>query len=145
MEGAAIAELMLNGDLRKTIHRIAKRYTRNREDQEEFAQDAWLRIAGCTGDKTYDFYCEEARRAINAARMRKAYSVQKKNGKNLHGYSEGVKEIPKDAKELYRNKYIGSKPVKLSEFLYDEECEQYGLTKSDLRYFSFYEIYVKGQ
>lgn len=84
MTGAEIATLMQNSELKRAIHKIARRYSKRIEDIEEYIQDAWLRIAACEeGDK--DHYCKEALRAIRNAYERKRYVVGKKKRKIPNG------------------------------------------------------------
>ena len=144
MTGEQLVQLMQDPDLCECIHRIARRFSKCIEDQEEYIDDAWLRIAEKPQDKTQEYYEHEAFRAIDAAYHRKRYAnVEKKNPENLNGISENrVKKLPKDAIHLHGNKYLNPTPEKLSHWYYDKEWEEYGIEKDGYQVRTFYEIIV---
>jgi len=148
MTGERLAKLMMDSYMKEEIAKIARRYTSDIQDQEEYIQDAWLRIAESGDDRTNDFYLQEALRAIRNHYQRKRYSlnVVKITPSNSNGISEGMykKQVPKNARHLYGNKYLITTPQKLSSWYYEGEWDEYGIDKDSMRVFSFYEIVIVG-
>jgi hypothetical protein len=132
MDGDNVAELMKNSWLNEALAKHARRYSKRVEDQEEYIQDAWLRIAEKPSGKTLKYYEEQGGKAIVASYMRQRYqnNVKKKKAQNLNGISatgEDAKPPPKRAFHVYANKYLDSKPKTLDWQYYDgqeKEIEQ---------------------
>lgn len=143
MTGERLAQLMMDPRMKRIVARAARRYTKCIEDQEEYIDDAWVRISKCHDDASDEHLEREARRAVNAARMRRAY-VQKKPVENLHGISEDcIKKYKRsDLMPLGRGRYLVLKPEKLSGWYYHKEWEDYGLPEDGIQVRTYYEIVV---
>lgn len=128
MTGREIAELMQNKDLKFRLAKHARRYSSCIEDQEEYIQDAWIRIATLKADMDNEYYGEQGRKAMEAS-YRKEYrqNVDKKSSKNVNGISitgkDIKKKIPERAIQLQANKYLDPKPETL-DWQYYEGQEQ---------------------
>jgi hypothetical protein len=81
--------------LRQYVIDEAKRHSKRLEDQEDFVQEAWLRLSQLEPDRTLEHYREEAYRAIHAIyerdRRRKKALVQKPLIEIVHSKSRGYK------------------------------------------------------
>ena len=136
MTGKYLAELMNNSKLKHAISKHARRYSSRVEDQEEYIQDAWLRISKQEEGIGLDLYSDEARRAMNAARMKKERnSVHKKTPKNVHG--NGIREIrdPRKYVELERGKYIVRQVEVLDSWYYDGEWNDWVIVENHKEWF----------
>jgi hypothetical protein len=60
-------ELHTNMELRLYISRQARRHSHNYETQQDYRQEAWMRIGLCEGGADIEFYKCQALRAIQAA------------------------------------------------------------------------------
>jgi hypothetical protein len=140
MTGERLAALMIDKRLNAALAKVARRYSKDIQDQEEYIQDAWIRIAEQQDDMSLEYYENQGRLSIKAAYYRKRYgNVQKKTSDNLYGISD--RTIPRDAIPLGRGRYLCPKPEKLSSWYYDKEWEEYGLDKN-YQVVSYYEIIV---
>ena len=137
MNGSELSDLMRNGELKAQLLVHARRYSKNTETQEEYIQDAWLRIANERGGLSIDHYEEEGRKAIKAAYYRGRYRVQKNKAENLYSKGEGV---PKTAIPLVRGRWLDTKPEKLDPWYYDGEWLDLGLDKNHYATQRFYRI-----
>ena len=142
MTGLETANLMSDKGLKGMLAKYARRYSSRVEDQEEYIQDAWIRIAEANGDMSNEYYAEQGRKAMNAARMRKQYAMQKKHDEILHGIGKRTTAIPSNAIDLGRGKYLVPSPEQLSSWYYPGEWEKYGLKESDGHVVSFHKIIV---
>jgi len=145
MTGERLAQLMIDPHMKAIVHKAARRYTKCPEDQEEYMQDAWMRIAGCDDDKSDEYLETQGKLAIKASYYRKRYSnVQKEIPQNLYGISVRTvpKRVPRDALALGRGRYLLRKPEKLSSWYYDGEWKDYGLDKDGVQVRTFYQIVV---
>lgn len=115
MRGEYLAKLMQESWLCEELAKHARRYSKRVENQEEYIQDAWLRIAEHQENMDLEYYAEQGARAINAARMRKSRKlsvVHKKKVYSVHGISvtgKDAKPPPKRAIKVYDNKYLDPK------------------------------------
>lgn len=95
MTGEEFVRLYEDTDLRQYIVDEARRHSKRIEDQEDFVQEAWLRISQLEPDRTLEHYCEEAYRAIHAwyerARRRKGLFVQTELPEIVHSKVRGPK------------------------------------------------------
>jgi hypothetical protein len=145
MTGAELAALMLHPPVRRVVVRAARRHSKSIEDQEEYIQDAWMRIAEHPDGMEASYYGLVAYRAINAAYKRRARMVvDTAPPPNVHGISSRTihKRIPRDAVPLGRGRFLVRRPEKLSSWYYDGEWKEYGLEKGDVTVRTFYEIIV---
>ena len=71
MTGEQLAELMIDDGMKAVLAKHARRYSKRIENQEEFIQDAWLRIANQDAGLTHGFYGEQGRKAIYASWKRR--------------------------------------------------------------------------
>lgn len=126
----------------RLVWRAARRFTKCPEDQEEYVNDAWMRICEAPAGKRAEFYGNVAQKAIRAAYMRKRY-VPASVKKNLNGISEDVKIPRSGLKLLGRDRYLVLKPEKLSSWYYHGEWAEYGLPKDGYQVRTFYKIVVK--
>ena len=148
MTGDELVKLMRDPAMKRAVYKAARRYTKNIENIEEYMDDAWMRIADCDIGKTVEYYTIESRRAVRAAYDRKRYwSVGKNKAENPNGISESPipKRVPKNAAPLGRGRYLVMKPEKLSQWYYDGEWKDYGLSKDGMQVVTFYEIVVVDQ
>jgi DNA-directed RNA polymerase specialized sigma24 family protein len=77
MTGEECTNLFLtNLPLRQYIIDQARRHSSNREDQEDFVQEAWLRIFESEPDRTDDYYYPIAYRAIHWAYEKERRKLQ---------------------------------------------------------------------
>jgi hypothetical protein len=103
MTGEELARLMENEYMQGALAKHARRYSKSIEDQEEYIQDAWLRISQKPGDKTFEYYEEQGRKAIHAANMRK-WRVHAKKKRNVNGISVTGKDTKPPPKRAW---YLG--------------------------------------
>lgn len=141
MEGMEIAKLMMDSELKAALAKHARRYSSNVEDQEEFIDDAWIRIAEKREGMTMEYYEDEGRKAIQAAYMRNHYRVYINSTENVNGISERPAQIPKNAIPLGNGRYLCPEPEKLDSWYYEGEWLDYGLEK-DCTVRRFYRIAV---
>lgn len=139
MTGTRIAEIMRDPEITKFLHKVARRYSSLIEDQEEYIQEGWLRIARVCEDNSSDqFIRDEGRKAIDAARKRRDYHVEKKRGRNLHRiYRDTRKSV-----DLGRGRYLIRKPEVLDPWYYFEEPAEIGRNYYDFVRFYFYQISI---
>ena len=146
MTGERLAQLMTDPTMRRAVAKAARRMTKCVEDQEEYIQDAWVRISGCQDDSSVDHLGKQARNAVYASCMRKRYAlgVKKKTGQNLNGISRDLLSNYKrsDLQPLGRGRYLVLTPEKLDSWYYHKEREEYGLTESGVQVRSYYKIVV---
>lgn len=144
MTGEELARLMVNDAMKAALAKHARRYSKRVEDQEEYIQDAWLRISGLHGDKTFEYYEEEGRRAILASWQRARRSrVYTEKAQNVYGYSEGhSKKPPHDSIQIDHNKYLKRKPERLSAWYYSGEWDEYGYAKEEIARSEWFQIIV---
>ena len=96
MEGLEISKLMLDKGLKGLLAKHSRRYSSCIEDQEEYIQDAWIRIATLKADMAQEYYGEQGRKAIVTAYWkRRRRRVSNKNGKNANGISVTEKDAVK--------------------------------------------------
>jgi hypothetical protein len=130
MTGEYLAELMSNNELKGILAKHARRYSKRVENQEEYIQDAWIRIADEPDGRTIEHYGEQGRKAIKASYDRYWYSVRKKTIANPNGISVTGKEIKKKAKlprsaiHLYRDKHLDTKPQTLDWQYYEGQEDE---------------------
>lgn len=149
MTGEELARLMVNDAMKAALAKHARRYSKRVEDQEEYIQDAWLRISGLHGDKTFEYYEEQGRKAIKVSyelKRRKRWrewSVQQKSAEMLHGYSEGhSQKPPHDSIQIDHNKYLKRKPERLSAWYYSGEWDEYGYAEEEIARSEWFQIIV---
>lgn len=113
MTGEKLVELMGNSELKEELAKHARRYSKDIEDQEEYIQDAWLRIAEHPDGRDLEYYAEQGRKEVyNSYHKQYRKDVAIKNDKNGNGISttgKDAKPPPKRAVNLYRNKYLDTK------------------------------------
>jgi Ni/Co efflux regulator RcnB len=145
MTGKRIAELMMDGDVKQMIARVARRRSRCIEDQEEYIADAWVRISEkCEDDSTIETIEHEAGRGIHNAFRRGRYVTMKDAAKRTYtGESLTETKVPKDALPLERNRYLLRKPEKMSSWYYVGEWLEYGLEKDSMTVRTIHQIIVK--
>jgi len=144
MTGEQLADLMTNDYLKGSLARHARRYSKRVEDQEEYIQDAWIRISQQPGDKTLEYYEEQGRKAILAswqkARRQRVYT---KKPRNVYGDNEGKsKKPPRNSVQIDRNKYLMQKPHRLSAWYYHGEWDDYGYAKDEIARSEWFQIIV---
>ena len=127
MTGKYLAELMNDSKLKQAISKHARRYSSRVETQEEYIQDAWLRISRQQEGMGLEFYSDEARRAINASRER--VRVQKKSAKNLHGNSIREVRDPRKWVDLGRGRYLSRQHETLDSWYYPGEWDDWVLVE----------------
>jgi len=145
MTGSKLAELMIDTDMMRMIAKAARRYTKIVEDQEEYIQDIWIRLAECPDDSSMDHLEVQAQRAVKAAYYRKwRANVHAKKTPNVYGISEDHISNYKrsDLMPLGRNRYLVLTPEKPGCWYYHNEWEEYGLPKDGIQVRSFYKIVV---
>lgn len=122
MTGAELAGLMNNKSLNHAISKHARRYSSLVEDQEEYIQEAWLRISKQESGKEISFYENESRKATHAL-WKKVYRsrVDIKSGGNVHGNSIRGKWNPKKYISLGRGRYLKKERETLIGWYYHEE------------------------
>jgi hypothetical protein len=131
MTERVIASLMSDPAWHKAVQKLSRRYTRLIEEQEEYAQEALLRVADrCADVDSFDTLRAEAKRAIEAAYRRRKRHVDKSNSHNVNGYSIGVKVKVRD---LGHSRYLTIKAIKLSPWYFAPEWLEYGLRKDSIR------------
>ena len=144
MTGERIAELMRDPHMKRAMARLARRYSRCPEDQEEYIADGWMRIAVCQDDDSMDALEQEAFRGIRNAYQRRRYDtdVAKKPAPNSNGISvdHASNYRRSDLIPLGRDRYIVRTPEKLSGWYYHGEWEEYGLPKDGMQVRTFYKI-----
>ncbi|MGV0982809.1 MAG: hypothetical protein ACOYB0_10660 [Polynucleobacter sp.] len=129
-----IAALMSDTSWNKTVQKLSRRYTRIIEEQEEYSQEALLRVADrCKDNDEWSIILDEARRAIKAAYDRKRYHVRKHNASNPNGYIEGTCKKRIAVKDLGHARYLTVKPLKITPWYYAPEWVEYGLRKDSIR------------
>jgi len=143
MTGEEIAVLMTRECMRQELSKHARRYTRRIEDQEEYIQDAWIRIATLGGGMTNEYYGEQGRKAIVASYWRRRRSVSINASQYANGISKETIFIPENAIDLGRGRYLLREAEKLSRWYYEGEWTEYGLEKSDCSPTRFYRIIVR--
>lgn len=139
MTGEELSKLMRDKWLCAELAKHARRYSKRVEDQEEYIQDAWLRIAKEPGGKELHWYSDEGGRQMRRSYQNKRYDVRKQNGYISNGISVTGKEVKKKAKlprgaiHLYRNKHLDPKPETLDwQFYTGQEAEMLrGAVNSD--------------
>jgi hypothetical protein len=67
LDGDIFIELWRDKSLRAFIIRQARRHSRYKDVQEDYIQEAWMRIGLCEGGASMEFYRIQALRAIQAA------------------------------------------------------------------------------
>jgi hypothetical protein len=142
MDGAEVAELMKNSCLNNELAKHARRYSKRIEDQEEYIQDAWLRISQHDAGKTVEYYEEQGRKAIVASYWRRYRNVSKKGRQNANGISvtgEDAKPPPKRAIHVYANKYVDSKHTTIDWQYYEGQEED--IKKKAFECLEWYNIY----
>ena len=131
MTGRYLAELMNDSKLKQAISKHARRYSSRVETQEEYIQDAWLRISKQQEGLPIDAYSQEAGRAIVAAYMRSRYDsdVKKKSPKNLNG--NGIREVrdPRKWVDLGRGRYLSRQHETLDSWYYPGEWDDWVLVE----------------
>ena len=121
MTGTELTILMKNGKLKHAICKHARRYSSLIEDQEEYIQEAWFRIAQQDNGLGLEFYEKEALRAIRNTYERYRYSVGKKKPQNPNGNSIEGKRDSRKYLDIGRGKYINKKYETLDGWYYREE------------------------
>ena len=109
MTGSKLAELMIDTNMMRMVAKAARRMSRRVEDQEEYIQDAWVRIAKCPDDSSIEHLENEARRGIKAAQMRRLrekWGYHKKPPENVAGNSIGGPINRLKYIELGRGRYL---------------------------------------
>jgi len=148
MTGEELAKLMVNDAMKAALAKHARRYSKRVEDQEEYIQDAWLRISGLHDDKTFEYYEEQGRLAIKASYYREWRAghkpiVHDNNKANVYGYSEGhSKKPPHDSIQIDHNKYLKRKPERLSAWYYSGEWDEYGYAKEEVARSEWFQIII---
>jgi hypothetical protein len=143
MTGQRIAELMRDPHMKRAMARLARRYTRCVEDQEEYIADGWILIAGCQDEDSIEALEGEAYRGMKAAYDRRwRASVRAVSGASANGISVDHASNYKrsDLIPLGRDRYIVRTPEKLSGWYYHGEWEEYGLPKDGMQVRTFYKI-----
>ena len=146
MEGLEIARLMNNRDLKSRLATHARRYSSVIEDQEEYIQDAWLRISTLNADMENEYYGEQGRKAMKATYDRRRYHVRKEKPRNPNGISvtekDIKKKIPDRAIRLERNKYFDPTHEMLDwQFYKGQEDELRLKGERELEWYKRYEGY----
>jgi hypothetical protein len=137
-----IAALMAEPEWNRMVMKIARRYASSIEDQEQYAQDALLRVAAKCSDTTcHDELKVEAARAIDAAYRRKRY-VEKKRRDNLHSISRWALE--KRCIDLGRGRLLDPVPEKMESWYYWPEWAELGLNPTCMQIKDFYRIILDG-
>lgn len=139
MTGNELTRLLRDGIIERMLINIAKRYSRNMETREEYAQEGLIRIAKMEPGLPLSEYVEGGSDGMWAAYMRNRRRVYARNGQNVNGIS---RELPPDAVHLYHNKWIRTRAEKIDGWYYSGEWLDYGLTEGDARRMSFYQIIV---
>lgn len=142
MTGNELTRLMRDGALERALLHIARRYTRNLETREEYAQEGLLRVSKMEPGLDFAEYIEGGSQGMWAAYMRQRRRVYDRKAKNVNSISRRVREIPSDAVHLYDDKWLRTKADVCYGWYYPGEWLDYGLTESDARRMSFYEIIV---
>jgi hypothetical protein len=143
MTEKAIASLMSDTAWHKAVHKLSRRYTRLIEEQEEYAQEALLRVADrCEDGDSLDVLCDEARRAIQAAYRRRKRRVDMANGHCVNGYIEGSTQRRIAVKDLGNSRYLAIKPIKISPWYFDPEWVEYGLRRDSIKPIEYHLIIV---
>jgi hypothetical protein len=133
MTERVIASLMSDPAWHKAVQKLSRRYTRLIEEQEEYAQEALLRVADrCADVDSFDILRAEAKRAIEAAYRRRKRHVDKLCAQNVNGYVEGCKQKLK-VRDLGHERYLTIKAIKLSPWYFAPEWLEYGLRKDSIR------------
>jgi hypothetical protein len=128
-----ISALMSDPVWNKSVQKLARRYTRLIEEQEEYTQEALLRVADkCCDCDNNEIIKKEASLAISAAYQRKRYHVMKMKGDNHNGTIEGCKQKLK-VRDLGHERYLTIKAIKLSPWYFAPEWLEYGLRKDSIR------------
>jgi len=128
-----IAALMSDPSWHKAVQKLSRRYTRLIEEQEEYAQEALLRVADrCADEASFDILRAEAKRAIEAAYRRRKRHVDKSNSRNVNGYIEGCKQRLK-VRDLGHARYLTIKPIKISPWYFAPEWLEYGMRRESIR------------
>lgn len=139
MTGHELTRLLRDGVIERMLINIAKRYSRNMETREEYAQEGLLRIAKMEPGLELSEYVEEGGNEMRRVYQRQLYRVRKKTG----GFPNGIsRELPPDAVHLYHNKWVRTRAEIDYGWYYPGEWLEYGLTETDARRMSFYEIIV---
>ena len=136
MTGKYLAELMNNSKLKHAISKHARRYSSRVEDQEEYIQDAWLRISKQEEGCSIDHYAEAGRKSIISAYWRKRRNdVSKDTPRNANGNS--IREIrdPRKYVELERGKYIVRQVEVLDSWYYDGEWNDWVIVENHKEWF----------
>ena len=135
---------MADHELRSDLFRHARRYTACIENQEEYVQEAWTRIAQCPDDFGNNYYSEEGRKAIQAAYMREYRRVYGEVPTNVNGIGEGTRKniVPPGAVHLYDGKWLDIGPEKIDRWYYPGEWDEYGLSDDGFSVLSFYRIVI---
>ena len=96
--------------MKAALAKHARRYSKRIENQEEFIQDAWLRIAKQQSDMIEGYYSEQGRKAMHASYMRrwKRKSVHQNSTQKVNGISREGIHIPR-AIYLGRGRYLCQK------------------------------------
>jgi DNA-directed RNA polymerase specialized sigma24 family protein len=112
MTGDEFVATWADRELRQYVVDQARRHSKNPEDQEDYIQEAWMRIAEADANKTEAYYEDEAYRAIHAAWKRDYRRKQAENGSvdisdppNVHSKGEGKKR--KRKYRVYLVRYRG--------------------------------------
>jgi len=141
MTGEKLAQLMMNQQMKRMVASTARRYTKCVDDQEEYIQDAWVRISGCSDDSSVEYLEKQAKKAARAGYQRR-YRVYMKPVQNVNGISvDHVSNYKRsDLHPLGRGRYLVLTPEKLDSWYYHNEWEEYGLPKDGMQVRSIYKI-----
>ena len=131
MTGQYLAGLMNDSKLKQAISKHARRYSSRVETQEEYIQDAWLRISKQQEGLAVSEYSNEARKAIYASYLRawREADVFKKGVKNENG--NGIREVrdPRKWVDLGRGRYLSRQHETLDSWYYPGEWDDWVLVE----------------
>lgn len=139
MTGHELTRLLRDGAIERALLHIAKRYSRNLETREEYAQEGLLRIAHMEPDLDLAEYIEGGSDGMWAAYMRHRRRVYAERRDNVNSSN---RTVPPDAVHLYRDKWLRTIPDIDYGWYYPGEWLDYGLTETDAKRMNFYEIIV---
>ena len=140
MTGARIAEIMRDPEITKFLHKVARRYTSLIEDQEEYIQEGWLRIARtCEDDTPIQIIKEMGSRGINATYQTRRLRVIKNRGQNYNS----IYKDDRKTRALGRGRYLVRKPEKLDPWYFHDEPGELGLDYYDFVAFYYYQILIE--
>lgn len=132
-----IVEMIHNAELTSFLFKSARRWTKNQDDQEEYVQDARLRIArDCEDCDGLELLKNVGRKCIEAAYRKRYRDDDKKGMRNVIGLYKGK------CIALGRGRYLSIKAERLSPWYYIGEWGEICLGRDDVPTFPFNEIFI---